>query len=43
MTEHDDSAPVRVLVAAIGGYGYHYLQALLDEVPAGDGGTCRRG
>ena len=27
--------PVRVLMAAIGGYGCHYLQALLDEGPAG--------
>jgi predicted dehydrogenase len=34
MAEHVDSPPVRVLMAAIGGYGYHYLQALLDGVPA---------
>jgi predicted dehydrogenase len=34
MTEHNDSPPVRVLMAAIGGYGFHYLQALLDDVPA---------
>lgn len=26
--------PVRVLMVAIGGYGYHYLRTLLDEVPA---------
>jgi len=26
--------PVRVLMVAIGGYGYHYLKTLLDEVPA---------
>ena len=31
----DDAVrPVRVLLSAIGGYGYYYLQALLDEVPA---------
>jgi predicted dehydrogenase len=29
------AAPVSVLLAAIGGYGYYYLQALLDEVPEG--------
>jgi predicted dehydrogenase len=34
MTEAGEPTPVRVLMAAIGGYGYHYLQALLDEVPA---------
>jgi predicted dehydrogenase len=32
-TRHE--ALVRVLMAAIGGYGAHYLQALLDEAPAG--------
>lgn len=26
-------APVRVLMVAIGGYGYYYLRTLLDEVP----------
>ena len=26
--------PVRVLMVAIGGYGYHYLRTLLDDVPA---------
>lgn len=30
-----DSRPVRVLMAAIGGYGQHYLTALLDDVPPG--------
>jgi predicted dehydrogenase len=35
MSDKSPGAPVRVLMAAIGGYGYHYLQALLDEVPAG--------
>ena len=35
MDGQNDSAPVRVLMSAIGGYGYHYLQALLDDVPAG--------
>jgi predicted dehydrogenase len=25
--------PVRVLMVAIGGYGYHYLQTLLEQVP----------
>ena len=30
---HVPAGPVRVLLAAIGGYGFHYLQALLDEVP----------
>ena len=35
MSDHSDPTPVRVLMVAIGGYGYHYLQALLDEVPAG--------
>ena len=34
MTDERAAAPVRVLMVAIGGYGYHYLQALLDEVPA---------
>ena len=34
MTTPRDPPPVRVLMAAIGGYGHHYLQALLDEVPA---------
>jgi predicted dehydrogenase len=34
MDAEPGTAPVRVLMAAIGGYGYHYLQALLDEVPA---------
>jgi predicted dehydrogenase len=34
MIEAREPAPVRVLMAAIGGYGYHYLMALLDEVPA---------
>lgn len=28
-------APVRVLLAAVGGYGHHYFRALLDEVPPG--------
>jgi len=27
--------PVTALMVAIGGYGYHYLNMLLDEVPAG--------
>jgi hypothetical protein len=27
------AGPVRVLMVAIGGYGYHYLRALLDDVP----------
>jgi predicted dehydrogenase len=35
MNDDADSRPVRVLLVAIGGYGFHYLQALLDEVPAG--------
>ena len=35
MTDERAPSPVRVLMAAIGGYGYHYLHALLDEVPAG--------
>ena len=35
MSDRSAAAPVRVLMVAIGGYGYHYLQALLDEVPAG--------
>ncbi|MFO7693577.1 MAG: Gfo/Idh/MocA family oxidoreductase [Vicinamibacterales bacterium] len=35
MTDERAAAPVRVLMAAIGGYGYHYLKTLLDEVPAG--------
>ena len=26
--------PVRVLMVAIGGYGYYYLQTLLEQVPA---------
>jgi predicted dehydrogenase len=34
MTTARASAPVRVLLSAIGGYGHHYLEALLDEVPA---------
>jgi len=29
-----DAGPVKVLMVAIGGYGYYYLRALLDEVPA---------
>jgi predicted dehydrogenase len=35
MPEADDAArtPVRVLMVAIGGYGYYYLRTLLDEVP----------
>jgi predicted dehydrogenase len=32
---HARARPVAVLMVAIGGYGYHYLKALLDEVPAG--------
>jgi predicted dehydrogenase len=28
------AAPVRVLMAAIGGYGYHYVKTLLEQVPA---------
>ncbi len=35
MTDERAATPVRVLMVAIGGYGYHYLHALLDEVPAG--------
>jgi predicted dehydrogenase len=27
--------PVTVLMVAVGGYGYHYLNVVLDEVPAG--------
>ena len=34
MSEQAGSTPPRVLMVAIGGYGYHYLRALLDEVPA---------
>jgi len=34
MSKHTGSTPTRVLMVAIGGYGYHYLRALLDEVPA---------
>jgi predicted dehydrogenase len=34
MSEPADSAPLRVLMVAIGGYGHHYLCALLDEVPS---------
>lgn len=30
-----DATPVRVLMAAIGGYGCHYLRALLDDLPPG--------
>ncbi len=33
MTEREPT-PVRVLMVAIGGYGSHYLHALLNEVPA---------
>jgi predicted dehydrogenase len=33
MSGQAGSTPPRVLLAAIGGYGYHYLHALLDEVP----------
>ena len=32
---HAHTRPVAVLMVAIGGYGYHYLKVLLDEVPAG--------
>lgn len=32
---HAHTRPVAVLMVAIGGYGYHYLNVLLDEVPAG--------
>jgi predicted dehydrogenase len=35
MVSQHHPVPVRVLMAAIGGYGEHYLHALLDEVPAG--------
>jgi predicted dehydrogenase len=34
MSEQAGSTPPRVLMVAIGGYGYHYLHALLDEVPS---------
>ena len=34
MSDQTGSTPPRVLMVAIGGYGYHYLRALLDEVPA---------
>jgi predicted dehydrogenase len=34
MSAERGTAPVRVLMAAIGGYGYHYVRALLNEVPA---------
>jgi predicted dehydrogenase len=30
----ETGGPVRVLMVAIGGYGYHYLQTLLEQVPA---------
>ena len=32
MTSAPGSAPVSVLMVAIGGYGYYYLRTLLDEV-----------
>src|SRR5512139_3489064 len=35
MSEHICSTPPRVLMVAIGGYGYHYLRAPGDEGPAG--------
>jgi len=31
----DQAEPVRVLMVAIGGYGRHYVEALLDDLPAG--------
>jgi predicted dehydrogenase len=34
MSDQAGPTPPRVLMVAIGGYGYHYLRALLDEVPA---------
>ena len=34
MDAEPGATPVRVLMVAIGGYGAHYLQALLDEVQA---------
>jgi predicted dehydrogenase len=34
-THHGQAPSVAVLMVAIGGYGYHYLKALLDDVPPG--------
>lgn len=33
MSGAGSTEPVRVLMVAIGGYGYHYLKTLVDEVP----------